>query len=405
MTRAFDGIRVIDFSQVLAGPYATAQLALLGAEVIKIEQPGKGDQTRQLMTEPRFADIGMAPTYLAANAGKRSITLDLKKPAAAEVVHRLVRGGDVVVQNFKAGVIDRLGFGYEALKSINPSLIYCSISGYGQQGPKAGAAAYDGAVQAASGMMSITGHPETGPARAGFTAVDFATGTTAAFAITAALLRREKTGEGQFLDVAMFDTALNFISSQAVSYMIEGSVPPLRGNRSPTGQPTGDVFPTADGYLQITALTDDQVRKLCEAVGRPDLPDDPRFANADARRENGDAMRAALVESLANAGTADWEARFAAVALPFARVATIPEALKEPQLNHRNTLMSVPTPAIMGPDFGDRLTLINAGFSAGEDGPGVDKAPPALGEHTDEVLAEIGYDLTDITALREAGVV
>src|SRR5690606_34176038 len=207
MPKAFSGIRVIDFSQVLAGPFGAEQLALLGADVIKVEQPKGGDQSRTMMSDEAHARLGLSPMFLSMNSGKRSITLDLKHAAAKEIVHRLVRNADVVIENFKAGTMDRMGFGYEALKALNPKLIYCSVSGFGQTGPFAGAAAYDGAIQAASGMMSVTGHEETGPTRAGFTVVDLSTGLTAAFAIAAALFRRQVTGEGQHLDVAMLGVA------------------------------------------------------------------------------------------------------------------------------------------------------------------------------------------------------
>ncbi len=401
MTQAFEGIRVVDFSQVLAGPYATAQLALLGAEVVKIEQPGVGDQIRRFMANPAFAEKGLAPGFLAVNPGKRSLALDLKHEQAAEIVRRLVRQADVVIENFRAGVIDRLGFGYDALAAVNPSLIYCSISGYGQDGPKRGAAAYDGAIQAASGMMAITGSPESGPLRAGFTAVDFATGMTAAFAIAGALYRRRATGEGQFLDVAMFDCALNFLSPQAAGWLNAGVQPGLVGNRSPTGLPTGDVFRTRDGHIQISALTDRQTAALCAALGRAELLDDPRFADRQARIDNADAMHAVLAEAFAADDTTAWEARLGDAGVPFSLVQRLSQSLAEPGLAARGSLLRQPAP----PGLDGEITIVNAGFTASADGPGTEMPAPALGQHTDEILAEVGYDAAEIAALRAAGVI
>ena len=232
MPQAFTGIRVVDFTQVLAGPFAVMQLALLGAEVVKIEQPGVGDQTRSLMQQ---ASGPPAPSFLTCNVNKRSLTLNLKEPEAAAIVHRLVGEADVLVENFKAGTMQRLGFDYASLSRIRPDLIYCSISGYGQEGPLAGAAAYDGAIQAASGMMSQVGYAETGPTRTGYMPVDMATALNAAFAISAALLRRERSGEGQYIDLAMMDTAVVLQAIQFSGYLNQGALVGLRGNASRPG--------------------------------------------------------------------------------------------------------------------------------------------------------------------------
>ena len=219
--QALTGVRILDFSQVLAGPFATQQLAQLGAQVIKIEQPVGGDMTRGLMSAN---SDGMAPSFLSANLGKRSLALDLKNPDAREIIHKLVAQADVVVENFKPGTIERLGYGYEALRAIKPDLVYASISGFGQTGPRAGLPAFDGAIQAYSGMMSISGHAETGPVRSGYFAVDMSTALNAAFAITAALLRRANTGEGQRVDISMLDTALFMQAPQMTGYLVTGSI-------------------------------------------------------------------------------------------------------------------------------------------------------------------------------------
>ncbi len=254
MTQAFSGLRVLDFTQVLAGPFATQQLAVLGADVIKIEQPGTGDQTRGLMNARAAAGPGMSPSFLTCNLNKRSLALDLKAPEAGEIVRRLVAASDAVVENFRPGVMTRLGLDYPALSAVRPDLVYCSISGYGQRGPRAGTGAYDGAIQADSGMMAITGHPETGPTRTGYMPVDMATALNTAFVLAAALYRRLATGQGQYLDVAMMDTAMVLQASQISNHLVNGEIPQLIANRSPTGQPTANVFRAADGYLQVIAL-------------------------------------------------------------------------------------------------------------------------------------------------------
>ena len=401
MTQAFAGVRVIDFSQVLAGPFCTAQLALLGADVIKIEHPKAGDQGRLLMADEHLARLGLSPIFLSANAGKRSITLDLKHPAAAEVVHRLVRAADVVVENFKAGTMDRMGFGYAALKAVNPRLIYCSVSGYGQKGPKAGVAAYDGAVQAASGLMSVTGHPETGPVRAGFTVVDLATGLTAAYAVAGALYRRRVTGEGQHLDVAMLDTSLTMLAPIVAAWTVAGVEPELLGNLGPARQPTADSFRVRDGHMLLTVLTQAQFEGLCRAIGREDLAADPRYATGDARKANGAALKAEIEAAFAAENGAVWQERLGRYGIAASPIRRVPEVLEDPQLAHRVVLQELPPPQGL-----DRnIKLIGAGFTADADPPGVTVPPPALGQHTDEILRQIGYGAEEITALRQTGAI
>ena len=265
--QAFTGVRVLDFSQVLAGPFATQLMAQLGAQVIKVEQPVGGDMTRGLMSA---SSDGMAPSFLAANLGKRSLTLDLKNPKAKEVVHKLVAEADVLVENFKPGTIERLGFGFDAMKAIKPDLVYASISGFGQTGPRANLPAFDGAIQAYSGMMSISGHAETGPVRSGYFSVDMSTALNAAFAITAALLRRANTGEGQRVDVSMLDTAIFMQSPQMTGYLVTGKAPELNGNASPTKQPTSNVFASSNGYVQVIAMKETQVQALFTELGMPE---------------------------------------------------------------------------------------------------------------------------------------
>ncbi len=402
MSRAFDGIRVIDFSQVFAGPFCTFQLGLLGASVIKVENPKGGDQVRTMLTGPRFADIGMSPVFCAMNAGKRSMTLDLKHPRAVEIVRRLVEKADVVVENFKAGTMGRAGLGWEDLRAVNPRLVYCSISGYGQSGPYAGTAAYDGAIQAASGMMSVTGHESTGPTRAGFTAVDLSTGITAAFAVASALFRRQVTGEGQHIDTAMLDTALTMLSPLIANWQIGGQQAELLGNMGPAKLPTADSFRTGDGWLLMTALTQAQFVNICRTIGREDLPDDPRFADNAARQANAAALKAEIEAAFAGASAHEWAERLSRNSVPASAINTIPQVLEHPQLPHRSLIQTVPGSAA---GLEAAMPIVTAGFDADVGGPTLDRPPPRLGEHTDEVLAEAGYAEADIAALREAGAV
>ncbi|MGD8415502.1 MAG: CoA transferase [Pseudomonadales bacterium] len=393
MPQAFSGIRIIDFTQVLAGPFATQQLALLGADVIKIEERTSGDQTRGLMQE---GDSGMAPSFLSCNLGKRSLTLDLKSPAAAEIVHRLVKTADVVVENFRAGVMDRIGFGYEALKAIRGDLIYCSISGYGQTGPKAGVPAYDGAIQADSGMMAITGFPESGPTRTGYMPVDMGTALNTAFAIAAALFRRQATGEGQRLDVAMMDTALVLQTAQISNYLVDGRLPELIGNRSPTGQPTANSFRTADGYVNVLALKETQVRSLFAAIGRPEAYGDPRFATARARVAHYDETYELVAEPLSREPTAHWIEVLKAATVPAAAIRAYPEVMADPQFAYRRAFIRFPRPGREQ----ESVDLVRAGYLADNDGPDTPRPPPRHGEHTDEILAELGFDASAIARFR-----
>ncbi len=402
MSKPFSGVRVLDFTQVLAGPYATSHLAMLGAEVIKVEQPAGGDQAREMLPAVGpLQDNRLSPMFISMNMGKRSLTLDLKKPEAREVVYRLVERSDVLIQNFKAGTMERMGLGPEVLQEINPRLVYCSISGYGQTGPKAKQAAYDPAIQAASGMMSITGHPDTGPMKTGFWATDMATGVTAAFAIAGALFERHTTGKGRLLDVSMLDTALSFMSPIISIYQNGGFQPGLYGNRSQTGSATSDVFPTGDGFLLIAAATPGQYAILCKTVGRPELADDPRFNTREGRVVNAEALRNALVEALSTADAPTWEARIGAAGVPCAAVATLPQVVESPQVVHRRIIGKAEAPAAFGRD----LSVVGLPFKLDGDDANADLPPPLLGQHTDAILDEMGYSAEEIAALRAAGAI
>ncbi len=400
MAKAFNGVRIIDFSQVFAGPFATMQLALLGADVIKIEEPKDGDQCRGIGADNDIGRIGMPPFYLAMNANKRSMTLDLKHPSAKDVIARLVKDADVVVQNFRPGVIERLGFGYEAMKAIKPDLIYCSVSGYGQTGPSSVAPAYDGAVQAVSGMMSVTGYPENGPTRVGFTVVDLGTAIMSAFAISSALYRRAVTGEGQHVDVSMLDTSLSLMAPLISAYLNVGLVPQLVGNGSVVKLPTTGSFATkGGGAILMSAMTNKQWDGICKAIARPDLAADQRFRTVDGRRDHYDLLRTELQQAFETDTALNWEHRLNSEGVPGSAIRTIPEIVEHAQVAHRQVIGSVG--GVQGIER--PVDLVTSGFTAGADGPAITTPPPGKGEHTDQVLAEAGYSPTEIAALRQAG--
>ena len=395
-SQAFSGLRIIDFTQVLAGPFATQQLAQLGAEVIKIEQPGDGDLSRALLST---RENGMAPSYLTCNIGKRAITLDLKHPRAKEIVHRLVASADAVVENFRPGTMTKLGFDYATLQTIKPDLVYASISGYGQSGPKSPLAAFDGAIQAASGMMSISGHEATGPVRTGYFAVDMSTALNAAFAISAALLRRERTGAGQRVDISMLDTALVLQAPQLSTYLIEDEQPGLRGNESPTGQPTVNVFAAADGYVQIAALAEHQAEALLNAAGCGELYG--RFPSANERLAHKAEIEAILHPAIAAKPKADWLALMQEAGVPCGAVKDFPEVLADEQLTYRAILHDT-----VNPDNASAPATVIAAGHMSEPAPPTTQGPaPTLGQDTDAVLGELGYSQTQLDELRNQGVI
>ncbi len=396
MAQAFSGIRILDFSQVIAGPYAAQMCNMLGAEVIKVEQPGVGDQMRGLLQvkDPEFAN--MSPGFISYNSGKRSLAIDLKAPDARDVIMRLVEKSDVVVENFRAGVIDKLGFGYDAIKAVRPDIIYCSISGYGQSGPKAGIPAYDGAVQAASGMMSCTGHPETGPTRVSYLPIDITTGLTAAFAISSALFRRSQTGEGQYLDVAMLDAAVTLQSAHFANYLMGAPEPGLLGNTSPAGLPTADSFETADGHVLTSVITEAQVASMFKVLGLEGMLDDPKFKDNAGRIANREEVLAALRSAFKTRNSDAWVDELQAARVPIAKVRGVSEVCADPQMETRGILADIPKP---GSDS-STIKAIGAAFITNADGPGVRSAAPEIGQHSIEVLKEIGYSEAEIAELK-----
>ena len=397
MTRPFAGVRILDFTRYLAGPYGTYQLALLGADVVKIESR-EGDETRGQLAEQTWAARKMAPSFLAVNGNKRSITLDLRRPEAVAIVKRLVVGADVVWENFRGGVMDRLGLGYDALSAINPRLIYCAVSGFGRTGPERTTAAFDGKLQAMSGIMSITGDPASGPTRAGFALCDTIGGMTAALAVASALYQRTHTGRGQLVDVAMLDAALAFIPGPVSEYTVAGVEQRQIGNGSVSRKPTANRFRTRDGYLVLAVLTEKQFVSLMHALGRPEALDDPRFKDWPARTANEPALRAVIESALAADDAKGWEARLTAADVPCGSIWTIDEIVRHPQLEHRDVLQTIDSR--YGP-----MQLVGAGFRLAHGSPGLDREPPTLGEHSDEILKEAGYTVEEIARLRADAVI
>jgi crotonobetainyl-CoA:carnitine CoA-transferase CaiB-like acyl-CoA transferase len=396
--KPFAGIRILDFTRYLAGPFGTYQLALLGADVIKIE-PQAGDDMRLSSSVSReLTEQKLGPSFLGINANKRSLTLNLTKPKALEIAKQLANRADIVWENFRPGVMDRLGLGYEALRQTNPRLIYCAVSGFGQNGPERGTAAFDGKLQAMSGIMSITGHEEMGPTRAGFALCDTIGGMTAAFAVASALYQRSRTGEGQFVDVAMLDAALVFMAGPVAEYTIAGHIHRQYGNLSTTGKVTGNRFKAGEGDLMLSVMTEKQFGGLMRALGRADALDDPRFADWPSRSENEKALRGIIEEALAGADAKTWEQRLTAADVPCAAIWAISEIVHHPQLAHREVLQQVDS------NYG-RLTLVGSGFQLAHDGGGIDRPPPMIGEHSEEILAELGYDAEAVKALREEGAI
>jgi crotonobetainyl-CoA:carnitine CoA-transferase CaiB-like acyl-CoA transferase len=377
-----EGIRVADFSHVMAGPYATHLLRLLGAEVIKIEAPGRGDAMRYYGADRRYD--GMAPAFIAVNAGKKSIVLDLKQPQDLQAARRLVARCDVLVENFRPGVIARLALDYETVHALNPNLVYCSISGYGQSGPRRDWPAIDNIVQATSGMMSLGGNPDAPPTRVGFPVVDTLTGQTAAFAIVAALLRRERGGGGDYLDVAMFDATMAFMASAVVPYLVTGRALERTGNTGYSGQPTSALFVARDGrHISLGVVQQSQFEHLARLLGKPEWLDDSRFADAESRRANAAAMQEALSAVLRTRDAVEWEALLSDAGVPCGMVRDIGEAMSLPALEERSLTLPLRVPGL---PQREQVAVLGSGFLSAQSGSGELDPPPRHGEHTQAIL-------------------
>lgn len=384
MAKPLDGVRIADFSHVMAGPYATHLLCLLGAEVIKIEAPGKGDAMRNYGADRRYD--GMSPSFIAVNAGKKSIALDLKDPADCDIARRIVARSDVLIENFRPGVMARLGLGYEAVRAMHPGIVYCSVSGYGQSGPLSDWPAIDNIVQATSGMMSLNGDPGTPPARVGFPVVDTLTGQTAALAILSALFRRERSGTGDYIDVAMLDATLGFMASAVVPYLVTGKALARTGNTGYSGQPTSALFTASDGRLiSLGVVQQHQFVVLARLLGREDWLADPRFADPDLRRANTADMQAELGAELRKRSAEEWETLMSQAGIPCGMVREVGEAASLPHLAERGARLPLTIPGM--PEGCENVAIVNAGFRMAQGGPCIDTAPPRLDEHHAEILA------------------
>lgn len=397
MSGALSGIKVLDLTRVLAGPWAGQLLADLGAEVIKVERPGTGDDTRQ-WAPPSLPD-GTAAYYLAANRGKQSLTVDITQPAGQEIVRQLAAQADVLLENYKVGGLKKYGLDYDSLRAINPRLVYCAITGFGQTGPYAQLPGYDYIVQGMSGLMSITGPADGEPHKVGVAVTDLFTGLYAANAIQAALLARHRTGEGQYIDMALFDCSLAMLANVNMNWLVGGEVPPRLGNAHPNIVPY-QVFRTAgDSHFILACGNDKQFRTVCELIGQPGLAADPRFATNPQRVHYRDVLVPQLAEAFLARGRDEWLKLLDAAGVPCGPINTVDEAFADPQIRFRE--MELHLKDAQGQDVPQVACPIKMSGTP----PRYDAPPPKLGQHTDSVLSALGYDAAAIAQLKANGTV
>ena len=396
--RILEGIKVLDLTNVLSGPFTTLHLALLGAEVIKVENPRDGDLARKLGILPELNKRLMGTSFIAQNCNKKSITLNTKSAEGKAIFLRMAKDADVVVENFRPGVMDRLGIGYKVLAAINPRLVYCAISGFGQTGPDALNPAYDQIIQGLSGEMAVNGDERLNPLRAGFPVCDTVGGLNAAFAVMAALFHRERTGEGQSIDIALLDSIMPLMGWVAANLLIGHEQPVLMGNDNFTAAPSG-TFVTGDGHVNIAANKQEQWEAVCDVLGVPELKVDPRFQERDTRKKNRRELTPLLEARLAQKTTAEWVVALNAADVPSGAILGLEEALRQPQVRHREVLKKLPLDG-----FGDiEVFGLTALF---EKTPGtVDTPPPKLGEHNGEIYTALGITDVDQATLKSKGVI
>ena len=395
MAQPFEGIRIIDITHVLAGPFAAYQLGLLGADVIKVEHPDDPDQSRDSGTDNELNHAGMGTGFLTQGSNKRAITLNLKTEQGRAILKKLVVTADVLVENYRPGAFEALGLGYEDLRKINPKLIYASFSAFGQGGPKRVRTAYDHVIQSTSGIMAMTGTAEVNPIKIGAPAIDYATGTMGAYALSAALFQRERTGQGQRIDMAMLDVAMILMASHVTGYLRNGKHPKPSGNRMPHA--TSMAYKTADGMIMLGASNLRQQKRLWTVLERPDLI---KRTN-DERDVDHDREERVLAEIMMTRTATNWEEYLQERHVPASRVRTMGEALDDPQLASRGLLHRHESVAGIDGSF----TVPVAAFKFEHDGPRVDRPPPMFGQHNDEVLAELGYSASDIAGFRSLEII
>ena len=400
-------LRVLDLSRVLAGPWASQFLADMGAEVIKIEKPGEGDDTRgwgpPFVREPSKGDPGMSAYFLCANRGKKSVTVDMAAAEGQELIRKLAAKSDVMIENFKVGGLAKYGLDYASIKAINPGIVYCSITGFGQTGPYASRAGYDFLVQGMGGLMSVTGEPDGvpggGPVKVGVAISDQVAGLNALAGILAALVRRERTGEGDHIDVALLDSTVSSLINQASTHLVAGTVPGRMGNAHPTVVPY-QAFPTARGYIILAIGNDGQFARFCKAAGLHEMGADPRFTTNTQRIVNRATLIPQIAAALATRTADEWIAIFEPLAVPCGPINTIDQVFQDRQVRARNTRRTLdhdevgPLPVVANP-----VRMASHDTTA-------PKAPPLLGEDTEEVLRELlGLSATELAGLRSKKVV
>ncbi len=393
-TEPLSGVRVLDLTNVLAGPYCCYQLALMGAEVIKVERPGSGDLARVLGADPERNKAGMGISFLAQNADKKSVTLDMKAEQGKALLKRLVQTVDVLVENFRPGVMDRLGLGYEVLRNENPNLIYCAISGFGQDGPRRDDPAYDQIVQGISGVMSITGAPDTAPYRVGYPLADTVGGLTAAFAISAALNANPR---GTFLDVAMTEAVVSTMGWVVSNYLLGGVLPGAHGNENTTSAPSG-TFATSNGPINIAANRDEQWQALAKHLNRDDLLNHPDYQTREDRKQNRHALRQELERVLIARPAEDWVRELNALGVPTGQVFTVPETLSDKQLDGRGLIASLSAQ-------GENMRLAGSPIVMDGERRTPQTAPPTLGVDNAAIWSELGLSDAEIDALRQEGII
>ncbi len=392
MKRFLEGVTVLDLSTTISGPFCTFYLCDMGAEVIKVEEPGKGDMSRYL---PPFTN-GLSETYVVLNRGKKSVTIDLKNEKGLALVKELVASSDVLIENFTPGKVEKLGLDYESVRRINPRIVMCSISGYGQTGPLSRLPGYDGVIQAQGGIMSVTGDPEK-PMRVGMVICDFTSAMMAMVGIIAALYRRGLTGEGDYIDISMFDVAVNLLSTDFLSYANHGVVVPRTGNRFSYATPF-DTFPTRDSFILIVAANDNTFRNLCNAIGRPELAEDPRFADMISRNNNHAELRPIIEEWTLQHTTEEALSILLPAGAPASPINTAREVVEHPHTAARDMVLELEQPGA-GP-----IKIFGSCIKARNSEIGPRSYAPALGEHNEMVLREfLGKSDEEIESLKAAG--